>query len=181
MVETTRRLSLLEAYYGGARPLERDFVFRPPVALVDEAPGLDLYLKAHGMKMFEIEGIPGEVVCPEYYEIHLPPILHGESSAARYYIHGQKTPDGDIVFLSLVPPNSHTSDHHHEDPISEDYFKLFGDVKAAGYVVEEYLYVPPETDHQITTVDSNALLLIVLRNGTSVPEEEWHKPKNLSG
>lgn len=169
--------TLVEKYFNGKKPQEREFAYRPPVVLVPERAkdfNIDLYIKTFGMKKFKAEDIPGWIICPESYEINNPPNPH-LGSDAKYYIDGLLTPDGDALFLYTMDSNKKTSKHIHDEPMSEDYFLLHGKGFMDNKVMERYMYAPTHSNHQITTRDSKVLVMALLRNAAGVPKEEWHK------
>lgn len=89
------------------------------------------------------------------------------------------------LMVSDLPPNSHTYEHGHERPVSEDYIHIAGkpflgfnndrneifDLSAE----REPRRVPFDTGHQLGTRTDHALTLIAMHvYGT--PREGWHKP-----
>lgn len=112
--------------------------------------------------------------------IHVPPLPHRGSDAlylAEYYY------GNDMVFLSVLPPHSETSSHHHEDPMYEEYHPLSG----AGYLRNSHhkddggKLVPmsgervgPFLEHQLVTRGEGAIMLILLRNARLVSRDRHH-------
>lgn len=84
------------------------------------------------------------------------------------------------VLISYLRPNSHTSIHHHEKPIIEEYYSLAGALYLNGEMIpKEGLVVWPsgrrrKTVHTAIAGNEGALTLIVMRNAKKVPAKRQH-------
>ena len=111
--------------------------------------------------------------------VHDPPIYHydenGEkTSDAEYYVDEHETPEGHIVYLSRLRPHSTTSKHQHPHPLREFYFLLHGEAFQGDELMKPRSIINPFEDHQVTTREQSALLLIFMENGASVPKDQRH-------
>lgn len=86
----------------------------------------------------------------------------------------------DRVLVSYLRPNSHTSPHHHEKPIIEEYYSCAGLLYLNGeQVPPEGLIIWPsgrrrKSRHQATTGENGALTVIRMKNARLVPPERQH-------
>lgn len=87
-----------------------------------------------------------------------------------------------MIFVSFLSPNSKTTVHRHEEPLTENYYWLAGKafLRLEENVhelrqVQELIKVPPNSLHQLTTREEASLVLIVLENAALVHGDRLHK------
>lgn len=101
------------------------------------------------------------------------------TSGAQYLFEGIIGQDG--IKISYMPHFQKSTEHPHEPPINEEYHLLAGCAKlklGKEFVdlneARKFLEIKPFVRHQLITDLSPALVLIVMRNAASVPENKWH-------
>lgn len=111
---------------------------------------------------------------PKFLEFHYPPLVH-EGSDARYILEQSVGPH--MLYVPVMGPNGHTTQHFHEPPIVEKYKPIIGQLFVNGQPVpQEGIAILPGEVHQATTEDEGSLTIIFMENGATKSAEERHKP-----
>jgi len=160
--------------------LQREFRVVSRLSAVAQSPFI------FGTQNLELDILPKNQVLsiPNRFQIPKEPIIHKDkdgkpTSHSKYLINLLKTPDGrHRICLATLDANSTTSKHSHpiDPPIIEHYFLLYGKASNDGVPIGKRHVVHPGNEHQITTGDDPALLLIFIENGGLVSEDMLHIP-----
>lgn len=127
-----------------------------------------------GRKAFSLEnfGFPGHYLVHNAPDVYIPPVRH-QNSDALYFIDYYE--GNNRILVSHLPPHSHSSRHYHNPPIIEYYWLLKGELYLGERPVTPVgLVIYPGKIHQIETKEEGALLLILMENARSVPQDSQH-------
>ena len=162
------------------RRTEQETILQRYVRILPSDSAVVNFSHISGMRGVELDILPQGIVLAvhNHITVHTPPIFHeknGEkTSDAEYYVNEYETPDGHIIYVSELKPNSKTSKHSHPSPLREFYFTLGGEAFRDGKPMERIFMIDSEEDHQIETGEKPVLLGILMENGTSVPKDQRH-------
>ncbi len=118
--------------------------------------------------------VPDYVLVHNAPKIHIPPLRHHESSSL--YLINEWYEGNDRILLSILPPYSKSSTHHHPQPVREFYWCLWGEFSVNGVLLrrgDRHLILPGEV-HQAATEGELAIILIRMENAKGVPESQLH-------
>jgi hypothetical protein len=150
----------------------------------DNMPNLSEYLKRNKMQMVNVDILADSgkiLLVSTIFEVHNPPIYHydikGErTSDAQYYIDEHRMPNGDIIYLSKLGPNSKTSSHRHPSPVNEFYIVFYGTGYQNRRRMERRSVVLPGDLHQVRTGREPALFGIKMEGTADIPSHMLHLP-----
>ncbi len=148
--------------------------------ILPSSPGLEENIAKFGLQMVQTEVLPSGLVllASDIFKIHNPPLLHDYShlndktnfSDAKY--HAEQYVDYDKVFLYSLPANSHTSRHTHDTPELQKI--IYGNALMDGKKMERYVTTNIGANHQITTGNEPAIIMVALLGAKNIPEALQH-------
>ena len=162
------------------RRTEQEIIFQRYVRILPKNSSAVNFPHISGLRGIELDILPQGLVLAvhNHIDVHTPPIFHekdGErTSDAEYYVNEYETPDGHIIYVSELKPNSKTSKHSHPSPLREFYFTLGGEAFRNGRPMGRISMIDSEEDHQIETREKSVLLGILMENGAKVPKDQRH-------
>ena len=138
-------------------------------------------------KWFYIKEFGLYAACPQEYKVEKNPVQHRDEkdnviSGAFYYIDEYFTPEGDVIYLSYLPPHKMTSEpHRHSRDMFEHYKVIRGNaVITLGYdmkkkiPLDDYIRIPFGMGHQMQALDEGVLTLIRTENPHRLPPGKLH-------
>ncbi len=148
--------------------------------VLPNTPGLEDNIARFGLQKVRTEVLPSGLVLlvSDVFEIYDPPHLHDYShlndktnfSDAKY--HAEQYVDQDKVFLYSLPANSHTSRHTHDTPELQKI--IYGSALMDGRKMDKYVTTKIGTNHQITTGNEPAIIMVALLGAKNIPEDLQH-------
>lgn len=160
---------------------------KPDVFLMEPAEYLELmgdgFLNGHrAFDLLELTAfeeyshlrVPDYVLVHYAPKIHIPPVPHNGSESL--YLIDEWYEGNDRILLSILPPYSKSSTHHHPQPVREFYWCLWGEFRVNGVLLgrgDRHLILPGEV-HQAATEKELAIILIRMENAKEVPESQLH-------
>lgn len=101
-----------------------------------------------------------------------PPLLHEESDALYLLEHDR---GHEIIYVQFLHPNSSTSRHTHNPPVTEDYHVFYGELYLNGLQLPpEGFTVGSEIWHQATTGDQFSVTILRTNNVHGIPRDQIH-------
>lgn len=101
-----------------------------------------------------------------------PPLRHKDSEALYLLEHDR---GNEIIYVQFMPPNSRSSPHKHDSPVTEDFNVFYGELYLNGIQLpREGFNVGFGIWHQAMTEDNCAVTILRTNNVRDIPRDQIH-------